>query len=102
MESPGSPKTIKNRKKVPFVPLRTPWERASRCDREKSGSRVLSKTCPCACSTVNTMVLTHYIKCLRACFWINFGSILGALGPYWRLKKHKGCEKGTLPKNIEK
>ena len=90
--SQGTPKILKHRNKSIRAPLQNPPESPSRRNREKSGSRTLPETSPCASRTVNTMVLARFTKCFQTICFINLGFIST---PFLALRaptNHSGAE----------
>ena len=98
----GPPRILKNRKKSVRAPLQNLPESPSRRDREKSGSRTLPETSPCASRTVNTMVLARSTKCFHTFFFITFGLLLAPFLPLRGHANHLGAEKERSKKNVKK
>ena len=93
MAPKGSPRILKNRKKSVRASLQNLPASPSRRDREKSGSRTLPETSPCASRTVNTMVLARSTKCFHTFFFITFGLLLAPFLPLRGHANHPGAEK---------
>ena len=97
----GPPRILNNRKKSVRAPLQNLPESPSRRDRQKSGSRRLPETSPCASRTINTMVPACSTKCLQTFFFITFELLLVPFLPLRWHANHPGTEKERSKKNIK-
>ena len=97
----GPPRILKNCKKFVCAPLQNPPESPSRRDREKSGSRTLPETSPCASRTINTMVLAGSTKCLQTFFSSLLGSFWHPFCHLGRMQITRELKQSVQKKNIK-